>query len=139
MATLQDAIDEIQARLADVTGIRYAPEFAPDAVNAFPAAIAYPRSGAWNSNDATFKTGLHTIIVEVHVERHDLARAIEQAMQFSDSVPNAIMAGLTSGDYEAIQTYEEVRYEAGPMKWNDVDTWGFRFFIDGVKMQSPIT
>jgi hypothetical protein len=143
MATLQDAIDEIQARIALLDGIRIAPSFAPDQIGAFPAAIAFPRRGTWTLNDATWKTGLHTIVLEVHIARHDMARDIQAAMAYSDTVPNAIMQGLIGNIYTAITAFGPISYEFGPMAWgmgNDIlNTIGWRFFIENIKLQSAVT
>lgn len=130
--SLQDAIDEIRTRVLTVSGIQDVPQYAPEQLNVFPIVVVYPFEGEWKANDNTFKTGLHTIVVELHVQRNDLPIAIQSAMAFSDSIPNA----LISGTYTSLQTWNVIRYRAGPMKWGEIDTWGFRWFLIDVKTQS---
>lgn len=132
--SLQDAINEIRTKVLTVSDIQDVPEYAPEQLNAFPIVVVYPFEGEWKSNDSTFKTSLHTIIVELHVQRNDLPNAVQSAMAFSDSIPIALIDGL--GTYTYIRTWESIRYRAGPMKWAEIDTWGFRWFIADVKLQS---
>ena len=143
MATLQQAIDEIAADLGALTGIRGAPDEAPEQISVFPFLVTYASSGEWESDVPGNKRGLHTITVELHVARKDLPRDIAGAMAYSDSIPNALLKAIatTAGDRfnNTIQTFNRVTYTFGTLGWAGVDTIGFRFRIEGVKMQSAIT
>lgn len=143
MATLQQVIDAIQDDLGALTGIREAPDEAPENMNVFPFVVVYPSSGEWRSDIPGNKIGLHTLTVELHVARKDLPRDIQKAMAYSESIPNTLLKAVasTSGDLFAstISTFDRITYTFGPLGWAGVDTLGFRFQVIGVKMQSAIT
>jgi len=143
MATLQQVIDAIQDDLGALTGIREAPDEAPESMNLFPFVVVYPSSGEWRSDTPGGKIGLHTLTVELHVARKDLPRDIQKAMAYSESIPNVLLKTVATvgGDLfdGTIQTFDRITYTFGPLGWAGVDTLGFRFQIVGVKMQSNIT
>ena len=139
MATLQEAIDEIQDQIGAISGIRGAPDEPPDSINAFPFAVAYVESGEYYIGPPQVMTGLHTVVVESHVARKDLERDVARAMPYAKAIPNAIFAALTNSTFTAFQTLGAIAYEFGPLDWGDVQTIGFRFRLEGVKSQDEIT
>ncbi len=139
MATLQSAIDEIQAQIRTLSGIRAAPDEPPDQISAYPFVVAYASSGEWRFQTPETKVGLHDIVVELHVARKDLPRDVQNAMSYSDSIPNAIMLALKDGTFSAIETFERITYEFVSLGWGGVDTIGFRFTVVGVKLSSTIS
>ena len=139
MATLQAIIDEIQDQVGAISGIRGAPDEPPDSINAFPFAVAYVDVGEYHIGPPNLMTGLHTIIVELHVARKDLERDVGRAMVYAKSIPNAVFAALKDSTYTAFQTLERITYEFGPLDWGDLQTIGFRFRLEGVKSQDEIT
>jgi hypothetical protein len=143
MATLQQVIEEIQADLRAISGIRAAPDQAPDQINLFPFVVAFPGPGRWYSNVPGNKILLASIIVELHVARKDLARDIQAAMEFAESIPNALLKPVATetGDCfnNTIATFGEITYTFGPLGWGETDTFGWRWTINNVKLQSNIT
>lgn len=139
MATLQLAIDQIQDEVGALSGIRGAPDEPPDSINVFPFAVCYARSGSYYIGPPDVMTGLHTIVLELHVARKDLARDVATAMGYAKSIPNAIYSALKDGSLTAISTLGDIRYEFVPMTWAGQDTIGFRFYIEEVKTQDAIT
>lgn len=138
MATLQDAIAYVQTLAAQVSGIRGAPAYPPEDISIFPFAVAYAGGGNWEFGaGAGWKRGLHSITLEIHVARQDLGRDATEAMLFSDAIPNILMKNPTLGGN--ISTFSNIRYTFGPLGWQSAKTFGFRFFIEGVKMESAIT
>jgi hypothetical protein len=138
MATLQEAISQIQAEVKGISGIREAPETPPDQINQFPFAICFARTGEYRIGPAGVMTGIHTIVLELHVARKDLTRDVPTAMKYAKSIPLAIIAALFEGTLTAIATLGTIRYEFGPLGWGGAETIGFRFYIDGVKTQDTI-
>jgi hypothetical protein len=136
MATLQDAINAIQDVVGGVSGIRSAPDYAPDQLSTFPFALAFARTGTFEVGPVGMGKGLHTIVVEVHVARKDLPRDIQAAMAFSDAVPLALLADTTLGG--VVSTFTNIRYEFGPMLWGKLETLGFRFYVEGIKLQTGL-
>jgi hypothetical protein len=138
---LQEAIAKVQTYMAALSGIRAAPAFPPEKLDPFPFSVAYAGGGVWEPGPAGVKTGLHIIVVEVHVARGDLSHAVEKAMSFSDSVPNLLFSKLYNDNKwgGTLDTFQKITYTFGPMKWNDVQTIGFRFKVEGIKMQTAVT
>ena len=142
MATVQEAIDQIAADLRALTGIRGAPDEPPEQMAVYPFIVCYTRSGSWEIAPVGVRKGLHNIAVELHVARKDLARDVQGAMAYSDSVPNALLKALTtSGDRFAstISTFQRISYTFGPMEWAGQATIGFRWTLEGVKIENEIT
>jgi hypothetical protein len=138
MATLQEAINQIQAEVKAISGIREAPEVPPEGMDHFPFAICFARTGEYTIGPAGVMTGMHTIVLELHVVRKDLTRDIPAAMKYAKSIPLAILVALMNRTLTAISTMERIRYEFGPLGWGATETIGFRFYIDGVKTQDTI-
>lgn len=143
MATLDDAISEIQADIRALEGIRAAPDYAPEQLNVFPFCVVYPGSGEFVSDVPGGMRGLHSITIELHVARKDLPRDIAKAMPYVESIPNALLKTIATqgGDRfgGTISTFARITYEFGPLDWGGTQTIGWRFRIEGVKIQGNIT
>lgn len=139
--TVLAVVQAVQDLVADVTGIRVAPDYAPDALNVFPASVAYPESGVYDlGRPMGDKQGLHTIVVEIHVLSADLPKAIQASIGYIETVTNALMADPTLTG--SCQTYGRISYTYGPMAWgtgqNAVATFGPRFVIEDVKIHTAL-
>ncbi len=134
--TLQSAINAIQGVVSGVNGIRAAPDYPPDKMEVFPFAIAYARTGVFNAAPVGAGKGLHTVVIEVHVARKDLARDVQAAMVFSDAIPLALLADTTLGG--TVSTFARVRYEFGPMAYGGMATIGWKFFVEEIKLLTNI-
>lgn len=139
MATLQAAIDQIQSAVGGISGIRKAPDEPPDKLSQFPIAVAYASEGVYGMGPAGSMTGVHTIVVELHVARKGMPRTVQQSMVYGKSIPNAIYDALMEGNLSAISTLGTIRYEYGTLGWGDLATFGFRFFVEGVKTQDEVS
>jgi len=137
MATLQDAIEQIQDEMISLARMRRAPDKPPEQIAAFPFAVCYPESGEYTQRSYVMQ-GLHTIAIEVHVQRKDLPRDYSTAMTFAKSVPNEIFDAI-NGALSAIVTVGSISYTFGPMAYADVETLGFRFRLEGVKTEDAIS
>jgi len=135
MATLQEAITEIQALVGALTGIRKAPTAAPESASAFPFAVCYPESGHWE-RVSDWKKGLHTVVVEVHVARIDLARDIASALSYSESLVNALLNAPTLGG-KVDTIVGSISYKFGEMKYAGQPTLGWQFRVT-FKQQSAV-
>ena len=136
MATLQQAIEQIQGVVRGLDRMRAAPIKPPEEIAAFPFAVCYSEAGDYEWGSMIMK-GLHTIVIEIHVARKDLPRDYERAMTFAKSVPNAIFAAIPD-TLTAIVTVNTINYTFGPMAYADVETLGFRFRLEGVKTEDAI-
>lgn len=146
MSTLQDAIAQVQTYMLAI-GVRGAPATPPEQPNVFPFAICQPASGLWHGNDATGKTGLHTIWLDVHVARRDLSHDVLALWPFIETVPNKLIKeardSLWAGTISALlsSSAEPIRYQSMTFQWDQagmVKTIGLRFSVT-VKMQSAVS
>lgn len=96
--TVQGAIEAIQDIALTVTGIRSAPDYAPDKLPALPAVVTYPARGNVTSMGGNSSQDFHTIYCEVHVQRKDLARDIKTLVPFIDSFRNELAGAPTLND-----------------------------------------
>lgn len=135
MATLQQVIDQIQDTVGAISGIVSAPHEPPDQVSQWPFVAAYVKSGTWIlGKPAGQMTGLHNIVVELHIARKDLPRDVTKAMTYAKSVPNAIgKAWLVSVTLSALEAIGPIEYEFTEMEWGGVITLGFRWTLTAVK------
>lgn len=133
---LQDVISEIQNTAGAVDGIRAAPDYIPESLNIFPFLVCYAGTGSFEISPTGVMKGLHSIILELHVARRDLSRDVKNAMQYSDSIPLALMHDPTIGG--TVSTFGRISYTFGGMQYGDQLTLGFRFTIENVKLQTTI-
>jgi len=133
------AIAEVQRLIGGLDGIRGAPVEPPESINQFPFAVAYLGGGTWASA-GNWKRGLHTVVIELHINRADLPRDIRAALRYSENVPDILMSNPTlAGTVDHILTTPDtpLAYEFGAMEWGTVKTVGYRWRLT-VKMQSAI-
>lgn len=141
MATVQNVIEAIQSDMLALDGMRAAPDYPPEMINVFPFSIAYAMNGSFAPFPAGAQTGLHQIVVDVHVARKDLPRDVEKMMPWLETVSNALLrsVGLQTGDRFAntIQTFERLEYRL--THWEDIGTVGWRFTLVNVKLSAALT
>jgi hypothetical protein len=135
--SLQLAIQDIQAKALTLSGMKEAPNYAPEAINQFPFTVTYPARGVWERH-SDWKKGLHTVVTEIHIARQVLPKAIETAMTYENTFPNKIWSDPKLSN--TIDTVNEIRYTFGFLAWGgERDAHiGWRFEID-MKIQSAIT
>lgn len=138
MATLQDTVEELQALVRALDDVRTAPEYAPEKTSSYPAAFAFVESG-WYERRKEKLLGNHSVIIEVHVARKDLARDISTAMGLAKSVPDAIMDAWRTGSLNTLSHLGRITYTFGAMSWADTDTVGFRFTVSDVRTEDDLT
>ena len=135
--TLQQAIIELQQVIDSVAGIRKVPTYATEEIPVFPFVQIYPESGEIDTKIVGSKTGLHNIIIELHVARKDLPRDIQKSIGFVDSIPTALFTDLFSGassTFSAVQTWDTISYSYGALNWGNKKTFGIRFTMSNVKV-----
>ena len=132
--TLQAAIAATQVIVAAVTGIKQAPAYAPEQISEFPISIAYAGQGRVEFGPGGGMKALRSIVIEIHVSRLDLPRDLQEVMGYADSVPSALLADPTLGG--TCSTFESIDYDFGPLGYGSMETIGFRFIIQNVKILS---
>lgn len=141
MATLQEAIDQIQDIVGAISGIKSAPHEPPEKLSAYPFAVAYLGTGEFRAGPGRGAyTGEHSIILELHVARKNLAYDVARAMAYAKSIPNALFDAHADGTFTAFGAMVgPIRYEFGPLGWGGAETIGFRFTIEGVSTRDTIS
>jgi hypothetical protein len=137
---LQEAIAGLQDIAGSVTGVRVAPDYAPENLNIWPAAIAFPESGTITSESDAWYIGLHNLILELHVARGDLPKVLEKIIPLGEDVYEALLADPTLGG--TVSTYGDLTYEFGPMEYGSppgaAATFGWRFTLTDVKIMGTL-
>ena len=137
-SALQLCVEAVVDKVSVVPGIKQAPDYPPEKLVAYPFIAVFSWGGNWEWGAmGSLRRGLHNIAVEVHINRKILPLDVEKAMIYSDSIPNAIFSDPTLGG--TCSTFEGITYEFGDMGWANVDTLGFRFIINNIKIESEIT
>jgi hypothetical protein len=127
--SLSAAITALQTLVAAVTGIKAAPASPPDAPSGqWPLSIAFPSAGRFEGGGNVQLAGYHTIVVQIHYTRADLARAYATIAPYLETVVAAIAASPTlSSTVTAIAG--PVLYSFGAMTFASVDTIGWQFDV----------
>jgi hypothetical protein len=141
LSGLGDAIAQVQTTVLTVTGIKAAPSVPPEQLSGeFPFSVAYPGEGNWTEAVAGLKQILAAIVVEIHFQRGDLPSDVTAALGYGDSIPNALFKKLGTDKFGGtISAFSNIRYTFGSMDWGSIKTIGWRFFLEGVKIQSAVT
>jgi len=136
---LDNAIDQAVTYIRSLTGIKLAPASPPEQASDFPFVTGYPGDGEHIETPAGLRTGLHNVIIELHVARKDLPFDYDLAIPFVDSIPNLLMSNLTSKWAGKISTFDRISYRWGEMEWATQKTLGIQFIVQGVKIQSAVS
>lgn len=132
------AINEVYTTLGKVKGLRPAPSAMPTNA-AFPFGVVYPQNSTYKQSPAGSMTGLHNIVIEVHLAMAtDISRAVEQIVALSDPVANAVFNDLNTNAYSVIMTTGAITSEFVYSDWNGVNTLALRFVVQDVKVQAEI-
>ncbi len=129
--TLIAAIARLQVHAGSLSGVKYAPAYPPESADAYPFAIAYPESGVFQRM-TDWDKGLHTIVVEIHVNPANLPTAVAAALPYIEAYPALLLADPTlAGAVQTIQASEEapLTYKFGRMSYAGVDTIGVQFKV----------
>lgn len=139
-SALYDAIKQVQKYVGAHAGIKKAPANPPQDLSDFPFSLCYAQSGAWESKFAGDKSGLHNLVLEIHVA-DKLPGAFEEVMKYSDSIPNLLYSKFLNDNHwnNTIATFQRITYTFGKLDWGTAPTVGFRFVVEGVLLQSTIT
>lgn len=134
---LQEVVEGVQDLMGAISGVRAAPDVAPDKLGVFPFVVTYPRRGEWRGDAFEDLTARHELAVELHVGRADLFTGAEIALGIGDVMAKDLLRFPMLGG--AASNVERLQYEFGGMEWNGVPTVGFRFTLDGLRMRGMVT
>lgn len=132
MATVYDAIKEIQDIVGAISGIQQAPDEPPEQMNVFPFAVCYAASGEYIWHHKASMRGNHNIHLEIHLARKDLPYDVKAAMAYCQNIPLALFNATKFGvTLTAVKNIDRIEYTLGPLGWGGTATIGFRFVIVG--------
>lgn len=140
MSDLQNAIEAIQDAALTVSGIRAAPDYAPNNMSHYPFVVAYPDSGVYTGDTgAGTIRGIHNVKVELHVSANDMPQALKQIDKYVEAIPKKIMDDPTlSGTVSTIggDDVEPIVYQYAAFEYAGVKTIGIEFTIQNIKIRS---
>ena len=128
--SIDDACKEIQNIVSAVSGIEFAPDYPPDQVNRFPAAIVFAGSGTVTKEGAGAIRGLHQITLELHYQAKNRARAVAALNPLARLIYRALMDDDNFSLNSTVDTINSIDYEFGPLGYDSTDTIGYTFSID---------
>jgi hypothetical protein len=136
MSTPQDAIARVQAVALGLSGVKEAPQYAPESINQYPFALSYFQTG-----ETTFEAGwmkaVYTLSCELHFSRQSLPTAIQKAAPYHNLMLAALQSDPTlNGTVDTIISPVAVSF--GFLEYNGAATSiGWRFLIT-VKQETVI-
>lgn len=151
---LDHLIQEIRNDLATLPGLQRVHFDVPDDISRTPAIVVYPMAGRWELGTHSGDTGkpmrwaMHTIRIELHVDRIDLSRDMDVVMEFCDNLPDWLFAGfkrdkfngtmvLPGDPHLANNAVAPIRYSVIEMAWGADQHIGWRLEFD-VSTESEI-
>jgi hypothetical protein len=135
LTTIDSVCTTLQTALGGITGIKSAPSYPTEQAPDFPFVVAYPGGGKSAVEPAGSFTALHAVLVEFHVARKNLPSDVATSLGLFEALLE--MLHQTLGDNAV--AHKEVKWEFSEMVWGDVQTLGYRFTIDDVKIITAIT
>lgn len=137
--SLATLLDEIRADVRSTPEVARVYDEVPDSINEMPAIVALSLGArCWlashGSEDGTTPLHCeHTIHVEVHLPRVDLAWAIEKMERIAPAVALRLYSGfvrdrysgtmITLGDPRSTNAQGMLDYQLAPSKWDGTDTY----------------
>lgn len=136
---LESAVEAVMAVVAQVDGVRSAPTEPPEQASVFPFVVGWPGEGTFSPGPMPSMTGLHTIVLELHVNRQSLSFDMARIKPLITAIPLAIYAALLAGTLTSSQTFASIRYNLAVMEYAGIKTLGYRFALEGLKTQEDVT
>jgi len=133
---LTSAVKEVASIVLTVSGVAGAPDFPPESLNYFPFAVTYPVRGRYILSPAQTMTELHSIAVELHINKKHLPIDVEKLLQFAEAIPEAIMKTYNLNG--KVQTFGEITYDIKYVEWGNIETLALVFTIHDVKIQEDL-
>lgn len=136
LSTIKAVVDAIQDKMATITGIKSAPDYPTEQVSDFPFVTTYPgKLDNAHTNSPDQFNATWNVNVEFHLARKNLPSEVQTALEFSETMLNALFKCLKDGNV----AHGGVEGDFTEMAWGDVQTIGYRFVVKKVKVQTPIT
>jgi hypothetical protein len=135
---LVEARKEIAGFIADLDDIRSAPERIPEGFTGGPFVAAHADIGTYEMGPAGRTTGLHDLLIEVHVVRRDLPRDYDKIEPLIEAISIMLQTKLTEKKYTELQTFEGISYALEPAEYANTETLALFIRLHGVKIQTNL-
>lgn len=140
---IQDVINRMDTKIEAITGIKgvsnYLPEALPTAEN---WVVIYPGQSEFiGGQPAGMMTALYSVVIEIHVPRATLPNSIAKVMPFFSAIPNALYDDLFDGYMSnTVSTIGNITSTGLiSMNYAGIDTVGFRYTVNDIKLQSVVS
>ena len=140
---LQDVIDRMQDKIEAITGIKGASNYLPESLPSTENwVVLYPGASQFiGGMPAGMMTALYSVVIEVHTPRTNLPASIKRIMPYFSTIPNALYDDLFDGYLNnTVSTIGDI-ISSGliSMSYAGIDTVGFRYTVNGIKIQSTVS
>jgi hypothetical protein len=129
----QLAVEAVVDLVSAIGGIMQAPDYPPEQLSVYPFLVCYLGHGEYIQQPIGVMTGLHSIIVQLHVGRSELPLDVQMAMGYISSIPHTLFDNPTLNG--TCSTFGAITYDAGFVEWANVTTFAITFTIQDVKIQ----
>jgi len=140
---LQDVIDRMETKIEAISGIKGASNYLPEALPVTENwVVIYPGETRFmGGNPAGMMTALYSVIVELHSPRQNLPAAIKRVMPYFSAIPNALYDDLFDGLLNnTVSTIGDITSSGLiSMQYAGIDTVGFRYTVNNIKIQSTVS
>ena len=126
---LQTIVDNTQAIVAGLSGMRSAPDDPIENPNAFPFGATFPSQGNWDGGHIgkVLTNASHDITVIIAVARKDMPRDIQASIGYADLFQAALQADPTLSG--AVHVVDSLSYTFGPILWGGIELLGYTFSL----------
>jgi hypothetical protein len=135
MTTLTTVLTAIQTAMGALSGIKFAPDYPPENAADFPFVTTYVDTFRGVLKPAGDFTMLYNIRVELHVAKKDLPEDIQHLLAYPEIVANCLFKTLRDN----LLAHEGIEGSFGAMSWDAIETIGFYWVIQNVKIVTDIT
>ncbi len=130
LSTIQAVVAAIQADLAALEGVRFAPPLPPGTAGDFPFVTTYPAALEVQLNTGECFRTQWDVIVELHVGRQDLAEGAASALGLAEALLGCVVGTLNANTVR----FGHISGAFGAMAWGGAPTLGFRLTVRGVAL-----
>lgn len=125
-------VQAIQDVVGALAGIREAPDYPPEQINAPLQAVCYAANGTFREASLAapgcYEVKPQTYVLLLYLPLKDLPRDMERLLPYVDSIPVALLATKTLSG--AVTAINDIRYTFVSGEWGGILMRGYRFEID---------
>jgi hypothetical protein len=135
--SLESAAQYVQTLVGSITGVRAAAASPRDQEAVFPASVCFPRAGRFENPSSGLIIGFHTLTLQLHYPRTELARAYDTVMPYLEKIAEKLIDAPTLNDtVEGLAS--DIAYTFGQMSYGGTETigWQFEFTVKIVYSES---